>query len=767
MSSILPPYAHTLESCPPSQWEPLYTQGHVLGHAEKTAALCERFCRDLSKDSELRDWLGSIGRMLGMYHDMGKASDEFQQYLLDSAAKRPVQSVDHKSAAVKWILHENPLMGSFLSYVFYGHHSGLPNMIDRFSGLKKDAISQNLMLKGLLPEAMRAEQGLSLPAHLFPSKKEVECVQLMHMLTRMLHSSLVDADWLATEAFMDAQSSRIRASRSYASIADLSAQVESALNLKEDGASGDINSLRARIHRACFDAGKKEQGVYQLNVPTGGGKTLSSLSFALNHALNHGLKRVIYVIPFTSIIEQTARDFRQIVGDENIVEHHSNLNAQADTVDNRFGSENWDAPIIVTTNVQFFETLYASKNNKCRKIHNMAQSVIIFDEAQTLPTDFLAPCLAAMRILQQSFACSLVLCSATQPAVSNRAGLFEIGWAQGAVKSLIGEELELELSQKMKRVEIVRLGVLSESDLVDDFMNTGMDRALFIVNLTSQAQSLYRCLDEMGLEGVYHLSARMCPAHRSDVLETVRLRLSEARPCILVATRVVEAGVDISFPIVYRDRCGLDSLAQSAGRCNRHGELPCGQTYAYEAAEKEYQLPASFVDQNRAVEVLRDLSVGEEPQDYLALDFIERYFQDFYLRRKDGTAQWDKQHILSDLVGAKFSGIAAWDYPEIDKRFSLIPQATRSLMVLYNDDAMALRDELIECQQLRRLPNRAQFRRLQQYSVSVYSGMWEQLQALISCEHEDAELFVLSSSASCYDIAIGLTSDTQEDYLVC
>ncbi|MFI3244213.1 MAG: CRISPR-associated helicase Cas3' [Akkermansia sp.] len=766
MSLILPPYAHTLESCPPEEWEPLYTQGEVRGHAEKVAELCREFCHGLAGDAKTAEQWASLGYVLGLYHDMGKATPEFQQYLRDSAAGRPSQSVDHKSAAAKWVLGQHPAMGILLSYVFHGHHSGLPNMIDLFSSLSKGAVAEKLSLLELLPESMRSNVSIPMPERLLKDGDAALCVYRLCLLTRMFHSCLVDADWLATESFMDARTSRLRSRRSYASIAELSGMVESALAAKEKASAGGINALRARIHHACFDAGRKGQGVYQLNVPTGGGKTLSSLSFALHHALHHGMERVIYVIPFTSIIEQTAREFRELLGAENVIEHHSNLNETSDTLDNKFGSENWDAPLIVTTNVQFFETLYACKNNRCRKLHNMARSVIIFDEVQTLPTDFLAPCLASMRGLQQCFGCTLLLCSATQPAVTNRQHLFDIGWSEGEVQSLIGVDFERELSEKMKRVEITKLGLMTQAELAADFLDTGADSALFIVNLTAQAQALYEHLQCLEVEGVYHLSARMCPAHRGDVLTIVRERLRAGEPCVLVATRVVEAGVDISFPIVYRDRCGLDSLAQSAGRCNRHGERPIGQCFSFEAAEKEYQLPAAFVDQKRAVEVLRDLTDCEQSQDYLDLAFIERYFQEFYLRRREATCTWDKQHLLSDLVGRQLAGLRAWDFPEMSKRFSLIPQSTRSLMVLYNDDARALREELIECQQYNRMPNRAQFRRLQQYSVSVYAGMWERLAPFMSCEHQAADIYILSESGGVYDANVGLLNEGEEDYLV-
>ena len=745
-SPPMTPYAHTLNERPESDWEPLYG---FNGHSEKVADIMASF--QPMFDAAVVPESDTLLRYIGMAHDMGKASDTFQAHLRGRGA------ADHKTAAASAAYRAGSPTGLLLTYVFFGHHSGLPKGIGLFSDVLPHYQMPAEVAERVSPELF------SLPAVTWglekgaASEKGTARGQAMMyaamMSVRMLHSALVDADWLATESFCDPHVSRLRSMCQYDSIPELSRKTEAFIDAREAGASGHINHLRARIHHACSDAGAQPPGVYRLNVPTGGGKTLSSLSFALKHAAEHGMKRVIYVIPYTSIIDQTAAEFRAVVGAEQVTEHQSNINPNNESDRNRFATENWDAPLIVTTSVQFFETLFSAQNSRCRKLHNIANSVIIFDEAQNLPTELLSPCIQVMKVLQRQYHCTLLLCTATQPALTWRKKYFEIGWQEAEMHSLLGEDLERELADSMKRVEVERLGKKTKEELLSHFGQSGVTSALFIVNLTRQAQDLFQALKSAGYEQVYHLSARMCPAHRTDVLNTVRERLREGLPVLLVATRVVEAGVDISFPIVYRDRCGLDSLAQSAGRCNRHGELPMGHVYAYDAAEDEYALPPSFSDLQTGAYAASVVSSKYPAKDCFAPEVIKEYFQLFYSKRKVGTAGWDAPQIGEKVVKRY------WDFPDIEHSFRLIPHGQKTLLVPYGEDAEALRERILAAKKKNIPLTRADFRLIQQYSVNVYAQEWNRLvppngPRYVDVLDADAELCMLLPHY--YDFHIGL-----------
>lgn len=318
-------------------------------------------------------------------------------------------------------------------------------------------------------------------------------------------------------------------------------------------------------------------GLFTLTVPTGGGKTLASLGFALDHAKQHNLRRIIYAIPFTSIIDQSASVFRSVLGDEYILEHHSSLDEdtfkareQRDKL--RLAMEDWAAPVVVTTNVQLFESLFANRPSRCRKLHNLANSVIILDEAQTLPLRLLRPCLAALDELAKHYGATIVLCTATQPALDIRE--FKHGGLELAGRELAPDPKEL--AQKLRRVQIVRGHELDDDNLVSALAE--QEQAMIIVNTRKHALDLYKKAKQAGLDGVIHLTTRQYAAHRRGILDRVRLDLKEGRPCRLIATSLVEAGVDIDFPRVWRAEAGLDQIAQAAGRCNREGKYPVEQS---------------------------------------------------------------------------------------------------------------------------------------------------------------------------------------------
>lgn len=739
-------YAHTLDGRPSYEWEPLYGSG---SHAERTAAEMAAFRIPFSEEVCSSFNAGNLLKLLAISHDMGKASSNFQAYLQRGGA-----SVDHKTAAAQWWCEHCPGVGVLLAYACHGHHGGLGQGARVFEQVRSALVLPEVT--AALPDVLREKVAkLTFRAGQGGVTDDEKLFSLM-MAVRMFHSCLVDADWLATEAFCDSEKRSRRIGSPRKSISVLSADLEAYISDRERHASGKINELRKLVHDSCYEAAQEQPGVFSLNVPTGGGKSLSSLSFALKHAELHRKERVIYVIPYTSIIDQMAREFRCLFGEEQVVEHHCNITEEVDSEENRFATENWDAPIIITTAVQFFESLFACSNSRCRKIHNIAHSVVVFDEVQSLPSTLLHPCLLAMKTLQRDYGCTILLCTATQPALTNHAG-FNIGWPEREVRSLLGKALEQRLVCEMKRVEVELLGSISQETLVEHFLASGVDSALLIVNLTSQAQRVYDLLRGKSVRGLYHLSARMCPAHRVAVLETVRERLAAGEPTVLVSTRVVEAGVDISFPVVYRDSCGLDSLAQAAGRCNRHGERPLGKVYSFSASD--YSLPSSFVDLRDGVYAMQDTLAMQHPSDLFAPQVVEAYFRRFYAKRKHGTTDWDKAGIVRSYIhGCSWKG---WDFPEIARKFRFIEQDQRSLVVPFGDTAEDIRRELLDmaCCNPVRMPDRALYRRLQAYSVSVYNEEWVRLLPYCECLHQKAGIWMLADAAF-YDACCGLLKES-------
>ncbi|MBQ4635467.1 MAG: CRISPR-associated helicase Cas3' [Akkermansia sp.] len=738
-------YAHTKENSPIEEWEPLYGDG---GHAELTTSIVLRwravFAHRL-KDADR--WL----RTLAMYHDMGKAKALFQQYLLGKGA-----SVSHKQdAAVFFLQKESALCSRLLTYAFMGHHGGLQDGVKMFNEeLKRYSIADEVI--AALPPNMSQLEALSLPV-IADVENEVELSVAIMLLVRMLHSCLVDADWLATEEFMQPERALARNEGAFLTLGELSERLEQFLARSEQVATGRINMLRKQIHERCYQAAEAEPGCLRLNVPTGGGKTLSSLSYALKHAAVHGLERVIYVIPYTSIIEQTADVFRTVLGVENVVEHHSSVAEESKSEHSCYATENWDAPLIVTTSVQFFESLYASHNKRCRKIHNIARSVIVLDEVQSLPPHVLSPCLAVLRELQRGYGCSLLLCTATQPTFENK-GVFTIGWKPGELRSLLGEEFEHLLATQMKRVRVHRLRTMSQCMLVEHYMQLAQKSALFIVNLTREAQALFELLRKTGVEGLFHLSARMCPAHRRRVLSDVRRRLLDGEQVVLVSTRVIEAGVDVSFPVVYRARCGLDSLAQSAGRCNRHGEADLGQVFAYEAAEPEFSLPGNFVEMRNAAYALEDVMRGKGEVDIFASELVDAYFRMYYSRMEAGN-KWDSRGVMATCLQGERAGFV-WNFEQIASDFRMIDDTGRSLIVPFGEEAEKLRVELLALQKIGLMPTREMYRRIQQFSVTVYEGDWDKL--AIDCIHRAAEIYMLDDPGM-YDMEMGLLRSPDEE----
>lgn len=613
-------YGHTLDGLgDKSQWQKLED------HLWQTAALTRQFATALCA----ADW----GYLAGLWHDLGKYSQAFQSRLCstesaDAHIEQPGK-VDHSTAGAQHAVRRFGTVGKILAYVIAGHHGGLPDGNSPESCLR-------LRLQKEIPDYSASPPNIlaqPLPAPPFKPSVDRAGIQLS-MFTRMLFSCLVDADFLDTEAFVDDDKSRQRGRfQTLDALEPLFAQ--RLADLRNAVNPSPVNDQRAAVLRQCLAASQRDMGFFSLTVPTGGGKTLSSMAFALKHAQLHRLRRIIYVIPFTSIIEQNADVFRRVLGDEAVLEHHSNFEPEQEDHRSRLAAENWDAPIVVTTNVQFFESLFASRSSRCRKLHNIAESVVILDEVQSLPAEYLLPCLEVLKELRDHYRTSIVLCSATQPAVQKRDDFIR---GLQHVTEIVADPVRL--ARDMRRVEITVVGQLSDEEIVRRL--TEQSQVLCVVNTREHARNLHMGLHNANAEGVFHLSALMCAAHRSEVLSKIRSTLTSRARCRVVSTQLVEAGVDIDFPVVYRALAGIDSIAQAAGRCNREGKLETiGQVNVF---TPENGLPPG---QLRQTAQIAESTIRRFSDDILSLAAIEDYFRNYYWIK--GTDGLDADGILASL----------------------------------------------------------------------------------------------------------------------
>ena len=547
-------YAHSIPGRPPDKWQPL------KNHLEKVAEIAGNFAQPFA---------GSIwAQLLGLSHDIGKGTTQWQAYLrhengvFDDFAKYYIGRLEHSAHGAQRLYKNSKEAGKLLAYCVGGHHGGLPNWVD----------SQESSLKGRLkkslPKVAIQSSIYELPESLpFVVSNTTRFGFQLQFFVRMLFSCLVDADFLDTEATLDKEKAVWRSQ-----YPDLPKLRESFWRnfgkLRCKAEETTVNVQREVVLADCLKKANKETGLFSLTVPTGGGKTLASLAFALEHAKKHKKRRIIYVIPFTSIIEQNASVFRNMLGDDVVLEHHCNFIPDDTDWKTRLAAENWDAPIVVTTNVQFFDSFFARKPSKCRKLHNVVDSVVIFDEVQAIPVEKLMPCLEVIRELSLNYKVTSVLCTATQPAIhfteKFQSGLTDVREIVQDIPSLFNA---------LRRTEEKFIGTLSEMNLADKLMEH--EQVLCIVNTRQQALDVFSDLPKS--EENFHLSALMYPAHRSIKLADIRSRLENGLPCRVVSTQLIEAGVDVDFSCVFRAISGIDSIAQAAGRCNRNGlhEKPC------------------------------------------------------------------------------------------------------------------------------------------------------------------------------------------------
>ncbi|SFD44994.1 CRISPR-associated endonuclease Cas3'' [Paracidovorax konjaci] len=675
-------YAHSVDGKAESHWQTLPDHLHAVGRmAGESAAVFNA---------------QALGQAIGWLHDLGKYTQPFQARLRGSPLR-----VDHSTWGARIARQRLGHMGQLMAYGIAGHHAGLAN--GRGEG-ERTALADRLSAD--LPALHPAwEQDIALPARLGapagfkPFSQNRQQATDRHpfqlaFLARMLFSCLVDADFLDTARFYlqaEGGTDHRSAGGAYPSLHALREQLDgylARLTARSDPEIG-VNRLRADILRQVRQRAECDPGLFSLTVPTGGGKTLASLAFALDHAIRHGLRRVIFVIPFTSIVEQNAAVFREALGPLGgaaVLEHHSAfIERQPPRGDPekyqsaqklRLAMENWDAPIVVTTAVQFFESLFAARPSQCRKLHNIAGSVVVLDEAQTMPLRLLKPCVATIDELARNYRTSVVLCTATQPALE--APAFDGGLT--GVRELAPEPTQL--FQQLERVRVRHIGTLDDAALAAHMRSR--EQVLCIVNNRRHARAVYEAMAD--LPGARHLTTLMCAKHRSAVLNEVRQMLKDKVPCRVVSTSLIEAGVDVDFPTVLRAEAGLDSIAQAAGRCNREGRrsLDASEVLVFANANEDWSPPPELMQYAQAArEVLRQCA--DSP---LSPEAIARYFALLYWQK--GSEELDVPDLMGLLKASRPDNLPM---ETLAAKFRMIDSVQMPVIVPYDDVArQALKD---------------------------------------------------------------------------
>ena len=684
-------FAHSLPGRPASEWQTLDT--HLKNVAEKACNFASSF--DSSHWAWNAAWL----------HDLGKAAAEFQAYLLrenglddseyDEAGP---ERVNHSSAGAAYAQEAFGLIaGLTIAYIVAGHHAGLPDYFPSNTGraaaqIRLEEGKKDLSCIRALAERLKDKLHTSIKPPAFVKESNY------HLWTRMLFSCLVDADFLDTESFMNVVQAKERGG--YPTFPELKTIFDAHMNqLTSEAESTPVNIARHEVLADCRKAALQAPGLFSLTVPTGGGKTLSAMAFALDHATHYDKRRIVYVIPYTSIIEQTAGILGNIFGTGNVVEHHSNLDPEKETQRSRLSSENWDAPIVITTNVQFFESLYSAKPSRCRKLHNLSDSVVILDEAQLLPPKWLEPCVDGINLLARHYGVTFVFATATQPALPKLDKPREITSNPDA------------LYEKLRRTVIVFPTDLNDRCNWDDIAAQLQrhDQVLCVVNTRRDCYELHKRMPP----GTIHLSALMCGQHRSEVIRKVKDSLKHGLPTRVISTQLVEAGVDIDFPAVYRALAGLDAIAQAGGRCNREGRLNdrglLGQVHVFVPPQ-----PAPRGLQMKGENTTRELMALADFNPQHPMEFT-RYFQLFYSRLND--------------TGERFMELLRKDVPHIHFRtagnkFRLIDDLEQQTVFVHYGNSGQWMDEL------RRIgPKRQTMRKLQRYTVNLSRRDFEKAKA--------------------------------------
>lgn len=657
---------------------------------------------------------GEVGAALGLIHDIGKYQKDFQDRIRGKRIK-----VDHATQAAKLLIEELGEMGRLYGMVVSGHHTGLK---DSGSGINVGDNTYSSRLNNYIGQEICYKDEIYFSPN-FKNKqlstdKNTKSFSVATYL-KMLFSALVDADWTDTEEYVtDIPRKGIKYE-----IEDINEKLKANMPVNDHTA---INNIRAEILSQCNEAALDDQGLFTLTVPTGGGKTLSSLSFALEHALRHNLKRIIYVIPYTSIIEQNADVIGKCVGEKYVLQHHSNSSIALKSEDGnesiekriedsvgiltedqrlKWASENWDIPIILTTNVQFFESFFSNMPSKTRKLHNIAESVVIFDEAQMLPRELLSPSMYAISELIRNYKVTAVLCSATQPAIK------KYKYEKTTIKEIIKNPEDL--FNKLKRVNYELVGEKTDEEIVE--LLQGYGSALCVVNSRRHAHVLYELArSEIG-GNVYHLSTLMTAMHRRETLATIKEKLENEEKILVISTSLIEAGVDIDFPVVMRSIAGVDSIIQAGGRANREGKLDTGKVVIFEPTSEEGKIPKSI---QGFVSITKEL-IASLKEKAFELEGIKMYFEMLY-KSSSSDELLDSKHILDEfnIQGDYFK----LNFETVASKYKIIEDNTKSIVINNKDEIKQLVEEMRQG-----IFNQETVRKVQQYSVSIYENEYQKL----------------------------------------
>ncbi|MDR2898944.1 MAG: CRISPR-associated helicase Cas3' [Clostridiales bacterium] len=680
-------------------------------------------------------WGGDFAYCCGLAHDIGKYSNAFQRRIGGANIR-----VDHSTAGGKEICKTGSGLELLAAYCITGHHGGLLN-----GGCEQQALAQSLgdksestlmgRLKSSVEDYNSYKNELVLPSLTLPdvSRKWRDGFDAAFFV-RMIFSSLVDADRLDTEDFCNyGNEPRGGFSNVGELFKRLNVQLERFLNINES--LSPVNQKRNELLKDCLSQAFKDSGLFKLTAPTGSGKTIASLAFALKHAVKNNLRRVIYIIPYNSIIDQNAAVFEQLLGRENVLRHNSDVIYDGDDEESkakRFSAENWDYPIIVTSSVQFFESLFSNNPSKCRKLHNISESVLIFDEAQMIPVPYLLPCVHAIETLVSQYNCSAVLATATQSAIDKY------------FKQITPREISSDtdgMFNALKRAHIKSL----DDDITDERLMELLleaDSVLCIVNTRLHAQSLFKRLKAVNPEGLFHLSTTMYPAHRKRILEEIRKRLSNNEPLRVISTSLVEAGVDLDFATVYREEAGLDSIVQAAGRCNREGtrNIDDSAVYVFSSAE---QKPPRLILPN----ICAYRQIARKYSDLSGLDTIEAYFTQLFCNL--GEEGLDIKRIIK----AFNDGVKAMSFPfeDVAKAFKLIDDKLQ-MIVYYLNGQPELEKRLRNGERTREL-----FRNIGAYGINLYEYDVNKLRQAGAIEILDDNILILSDLYYEDDMGVTLT----------
>jgi CRISPR-associated endonuclease/helicase Cas3 len=670
------------------------TEHNLKEHLNNVASLMNGF----SPNNDFKQ----IFKTTGFLHDLGKYQPAFQTYLHEGGRRG---SVPHASWGAAFSKKYNQVEAAF---AIDGHHKGIPDKGDLISDISEFEDANHplfeIISEVFLIENHKNDSGFSYSdTGLRGTDKE--------LFIRMLFSALTDADWLDTENHFNEAITEKRKTHEFESLFLLE-RLEN--DLRGKSKEGYINKLRNDVRNYAIAKADEKPGFYSMTLPTGMGKTLASVSWALHHAKHNNLKRIIIVLPFISIIDQTAKELKRIFGEEWVLEHHSNFNEDEETNKNianeslqdeaykkRLATENWDYPIIVTTSVQFFESLFGNKPSRCRKVHNIAQSVVIFDEVQTLPKELVLPTLTMLKNVQKVMDTSFLFCTATQPAFEKSEGFNGIE----GIQSLVENPKEVfDATRRVNYFAVNEYQPVSISELSKNVISS-CDSALCIFNTKKQALLFFNDIKENATCRVFHLSTSMYPAHRKKIIDEIRNCLRNKVKILVSSTQLIEAGVDFDFPSVYREIAPLESIIQSAGRCNREGKMTeMGKVFIFSiedagAPNKQYRALAEFAN---------GLYKG-----YEALLFEHDFFGEYYRKAFRLFIPDDKKNIEKARLGYNFKTVA--------EAYRLIENTTTPIFILCDESA-----ELYERIRYKPTLSRADYRAMQQFSVQVYDNFMKE-----------------------------------------